>query len=348
VNLNAINQSTLAARGINLNNPADVTLLTDALNNPAVVARGFGSPYPGFPVNQTLAQSLRPFPQFTTINDLWSPLGGTWYNSLQLKATKRFSHGLSFLSTFVWEKTMTRGTENGEPNPGTTGGAVVNDVFNRQIDRYISAYDQPFLYNLSINYVTPGITKNKIVSWVARDWTYGAFLQYASGIPIQVPLANNNLVSAVFQNTFANRVPGQPLFTKDLNCHCYDPQATFVLNPAAWTNPPAGQFGGSAAFYGDYRSQRRPVENMNLGRTWRIKERANFNLRIEFTNVFNRSYWNNPSNSNAQATQTRLPNGNTASGFGYINAISAVAGANVPVVTNISPRSGVLVGRFTF
>ena len=348
-NLNAINPNVLASRGISLTNPAQVALLTDALNNPAVVAAGFGgSPYPGFPQTQTLGQALRPYPQFTTIAINWNPVGDTWYDSVQLKATKRFSRGLTFLSTFVWQKSLTSGSELGQINPGTTGNAVANDVFNRKIDKYMSAFDQPFLFNISLTYVTPKLNTNKILSYIARDWTYGAFLQYASGTPIEVPLANNNLSNAIFQTTFANRVPGQPLYTVNLNCHCYDPNATFVLNPNAWANPPAGQFGASAAYYSNYRTQRHPVENMNLGRTWRIKERASFNMRIEFTDIFNRAFWNNPSNSNFQATQTRLPNGNTASGFGYINTQTTTTGANIPVVLNIQPRNGVLIGRFTF
>jgi hypothetical protein len=109
-----------------------------------------------------------------------------------------------------------------------------------------------------------------------------------------------------------------------------------VLNPNAWANPPVGQFGSSAAYYNYYREQRHPMENMNLGRTWRVKERASFNLRIEFTNVFSRSLWNNPSNSNFQLTQTRLPNGNTASGFGYINTITTATGATGPTAVQIS------------
>ena len=348
-NLNAINPATLAAKGINLNNPSDVALLSLPLSNPAVIARGFTKPYPTFPLTQTLAQSLRPFPQFTTIPTYWDPLGDTSYDSMQLKVTKRLSHGLNFLSNFVWSKSMDTGTEIGEPNPGTTGGAVVNDVFNRGIDHYLSAYDIPLAFNISLTYITPRLNTNKVLSWIARDWTYGAFLQYQSGMPILAPYANNNLGSTLFAGTpgffgytgtFADRVPGQPLFTTNLNCHCYDPNATFVLNPNAWTNPPGGQFGTSAAYYNDYRYQRRPVENMNVGRTWPIKERMSFNLRIEFDNVFNRGYWGNPANGNAQMTQTRLPNGNTASGFGYINtqALTAQAG----------PRSGILVARFDF
>jgi hypothetical protein len=341
LNLNAIPFSRLSAAGININNSADAALLTQPLNSAAVVARGLGTPpYPGFPLTQSLAQALRPFPQFTTINVLWDPLGDSWYDALQVKTTKRLSNGLSFVSTFSWQKNLVSGAEIGDPLTGANG--VINDVFNRKNQKDISVYDQPFLFNISAAYTTPKLNANKVLSWVARDWTYGAFLQYASGFPIAAPTANNNLNSTVFQNTLADRVPAQPLYTVDLNCHCYDPNKNFALNPAAWVNPPVGQFGTTAAYYSDYRTQRRPTENMNVGRTWRLKERYTFNLRFELTNVFNRGFWGNPSASNAQATQTRLANGNTASGFGYMNAVTpGFTGGSVP-------RNGLIVGRFTF
>jgi len=38
-------------------------------------------------------------------------------------------------------------------------------------------------------------------------------------------------------------VPGQPLFTQDLNCRCFDPNTTFVLNPKAWSDPAAASSG---------------------------------------------------------------------------------------------------------
>jgi hypothetical protein len=47
----------------------------------------------------------------------------------------------------------------------------------------------------------------------------------------------------------------------------------------AWENPPVGQYGTAAAYYSDYRLQRRPAENMPLRRTFRIKERATLNIR---------------------------------------------------------------------
>ena len=66
----------------------------------------------GFPAHGTVAQSLRPFPQFTTApTALWAPLGDNWYNSLQLKVIKRLSHGLDLSYNFTWSKTLNNGIE---------------------------------------------------------------------------------------------------------------------------------------------------------------------------------------------------------------------------------------------
>ena len=337
ININAITPQILANYGLNLNNAADLKILTSNLNSANAGSFQNQVPYAGFPTTSTVAQSLRPYPQFGNLTTWWSPLGKTWYDSLQAKATKRFSHGLTVTSVFTWQKQLAMGSANA-PTVGSSVGAV-NDVFNRAQNKYLSQYDQPFLFNLSATYTVPKVGSNKIVSWAARDWTVGAFLAYSSGMPILAPAAQNALANVLFRGTYANRVPGVPLFTKDLNCHCIDPNKDFVLNPAAWTDPPAGQFGTSAAYYDDYRYQRRPVENFNLGRTFRIREGMTFNVRAEFTNIFNRTEMGNPTSVNAKATQTtQAATGKPTAGFGYINS-SSVAG---------QPRAGTIVARFQF
>ena len=109
-----------------------------------------------------------------------------------------------------------------------------------------------------------------------------------AGLPIQSPVSNNGLSSLLFQSTFQNRVPGAPLFLHNLNCGCYDPNTQLVLNPAAWTDAGAGQWGTAAAYYEDYRYQRRPLESMSLGKRFPIKERMVFSIRVELFNIFNR------------------------------------------------------------
>jgi hypothetical protein len=244
-------------------------------------------------------------------------------------------------SVYTWQRQLATAPDIA-PTAATTGGQVTNDVFNRANQKYLSGFDQPQIFNISLNYTVPAWKSGKglalkTASWVLRDWTLGTFLNYSSGLPIAAPAAQNQLATLLFRGTFANRVAGQPLFSQDLNCHCFDPNKDFVLNPSAWSQPAAGQWGTSAAYYNDYRYQRRPSENMAFGRTFRVKERATLNVRLEFNNIFNRTYMVNPVSANAQATQT-VTNGKTSAGFGWINTASVLN----------PPRNGTLVARFQF
>jgi hypothetical protein len=231
----------------------------------------------------------------------------------------------------------------------------INDVFNRAQNKYLSSLDRPLVSNINITYTAPApsFTQNKIARYAMRDWTLGALLTYASGTPILVPNASANLLSTqLFQtNSYLNRVPGQPLFLQDLNCHCFDPTKTLVLNPAAWSLPAAGTFGTSAAYYDDYRNQRHPVENFNVGRTFRIRESMSLALRAEFVNIFNRTVLPNPSSTTPLTPATcfvsgvsgasgacTTPGATIASGFGFIQTAAIPGGT----------RTGQIVARFRF
>ncbi|HEY6342905.1 MAG TPA: TonB-dependent receptor [Bryobacteraceae bacterium] len=229
---------------------------------------------------------------------------------------------------FTWQKNLIMGAER-EPNFATAASGSVHDVFNRPINKYISEFDQPRLLLIDASYITPRIGGNEALSWLAGDWTFGVFLAYRSGLPLEVPNAQTSpsMANLVGQPTFADRVPGVPLFTVDLNCHCYDPRNVYVLNAKAWVGPPPGQFGTATAYYSDYREHRRPSENADFGRTFRIKERVTLNIRAEFTDIFNRAFIPDPGTgattvggaptilnlTNATATvYVRNPNGTTA------------------------------------
>jgi hypothetical protein len=348
VNYNAINPAALVARGLDPTIAANRTLLTSQICAPAAVAAGFKLPYASFPCTATVAQSLRPFPQYGTISALFAPLGKTWYNAMHFKLTQRLSHGLMLTSNIVWAKAETMGAPGISPGGSATDG-LINNVFNRPVNKILSAFDQPLAWVTGLNYTVPSLRVSskpmKVASWALGYWTFGTLLSYASGLPTPAPASNNSLNSVIYQSTFQNRVPGVPLYNvPDINCHCYDPSATFVLNKAAWTDAPGGPFGTAAAFYTDYRYQRRPSENMSLSRQFRITERMSLNMRLEFNNIFNRATPPDPVATNPQASQVRASNGNTVSGFGFINT-AAVAGG----VSGLSgPRNGTIVARFVF
>jgi hypothetical protein len=146
----------------------------------------------------------------------------------------------------------------------------------------------------------------------------------------------NNLL---FQNTRFNRLEGQSVFTVDPGCHCIDPNKnTQILNPGAWQDVPAGQWGVSAPTYADYRWVRQADEQISVGRVFPIKERVNFSFRIEMFNAFNRVTLPAPTATNPGQTPTFDSQGRQTGGFGFINTINGINGA----------RTGQLVARIQF
>jgi hypothetical protein len=351
VNYNANTPQSLLADGIDITTAAGRAILNAPIGS--VNAGSFLNklPYAGFPLTSTVAQSLRPYPQFTTAPaPLWAPLGDNWYNSLQLKVVKRLSHGLDVNYNFTWSKTLTNGIEGQE-----------NDIFNRSTNKFLSGSDRPLVSNINISYTVPVApwAGNKILKYVLSDWQTGALLTYASGTPILVPTSTNSLNTSFFLPTasYMNRVPGVPLFLQDLNCHCFDPTKTLVLNSAAWVNSAAGTYSSSPAYYNDYRNQRHPTENFNIGRNFRIRESMSLSIRAEYVNIFNRTALPAPSAGNAPGapsplaaatcfasgttggTTTTCPAGFTyQGGFGFEQ--TAALGTGV--------RTGQIVARFRF
>jgi hypothetical protein len=346
VNYNAITQDRLNSFGLSLDNSADRSILAASITSSAAGRFRNQSPFPGF--TGTVAQSLRPYPQFNGgLAGFWAPLGNAWYDALQLKVVKRLSHGFDFTYNFTYSKEIDTLSIGNATNRGP------GDVTNRANLKSLSANSRPFISGFGANYTVPKYFSNKMVTAAVTGWQIGTFLQYASGLPFAPPSATitPSMGSLTFQNTSMNRVPGEPLFNVDLNCHCYDPNTTFVLNPKAWANPAPGQF-GSGTYYGDFRRQRRPVESFTIGRNFRFKERANLSIRAEWTNIFNRAFYNDPTATNPLAVQQRAggnnsdPNGQTTAGYGFIN--NAVLNQGTFSAAQGAPRSGQIVARITF
>ena len=336
--INGLTTQRLSQVGLSVTNSANQSLLRSTFASGLPQAAGFALPYAGFPLTSTLAQALRPFPQFTNIKILWDPKGNAWYDALQAKLTQRFKHGLNGQVAFTYSKELT-----------TAEGANVNDVYNLPVQKAISASSLPLVAVIAFNYEIPKAPiQNAVVSAITRGWTLGGSLRYQSGLPIESPFATNNLGALLprqaANETFANPT-GQPFFTEAPNCHCFDPNKTFVLNPAAWTQPAAGQWGDAAPYYNNYRWQRQPAENMSLGRMFRIKERFTFQFRAEFFNIFNRNFLTSPTATNSTATQVVNSAGQTVSGFGWINTsvTNIQTGGAIPTT-----RNGQLVARLTW
>jgi len=368
--------------GINVANPADGNLLLTPINSPAVLARfpylaNPNSVYPGFPATEPLIAALVPYPQWYggIPPFLGPPMGDTWYDSLQVKFTKRLSHGLTSQIAYTYQKELTNGV-NSNTSYLTPDAPLINDIFNTALNKQLSGFDIPQELIISFSYQTPtwkaSGTGMHALSWLTRDWTLSGVLRYQNGMLIRTPASNNNLLTELGVGpsnnpalwgggtTFQNRVAGAPLFLVDPNSK-FDPTQQLALNPAAWTDAPAGQFGVSAPYYNDFRWQRQPAESLGFGRVFRLKERLSLQVRAEFYNIFNRMFYALPADSApiglanlpAVTPQTPTARGNTyatsnpattqtgllSAGWGYVNWVNG---------GSATPRSGQLIARFTF
>ncbi|HEY2015659.1 MAG TPA: hypothetical protein VGH38_19280, partial [Bryobacteraceae bacterium] len=377
-----------ATTGLDVNDPAQLALLTSPISSPSVIAKfpALANPnnvYPGFPSYEPLNQALRPVPQWVGVPPfLGPPNGDTWYDSLQVKLTKRYSHGLTINGSYTWQKELVLGVNSATPYftagsggaaPGQPGPVVVNDVNNRMQNKQISSLERPQVLTLTFNYTTP---KNKFggdgagaktLQWVTRDWSIGGVLRYQSGQLLETPSANNNFLyqlgvgsqdnPALFSSPqgVENYVKGQPFFTPgfDPNSH-FDPTKTQVLNPNAWTQPGPAQFGVSAPYYIQNRWQRQPGESLSVARSFRIKEKYTIQVRAEFQNIFNRVFYTAPATGNGTGTATALAfnnpfpvagssSGALSAGYGYVNMFNGG-----PPTAPITPRTGQILARFTF
>src|SRR5579875_2697571 len=321
-------------------NYADYQLLLQPINSAAVMSRmkaaGVGNnglvlPYSGFPLTNSLLSALYPYPQFGNLAVTGSPTGRSRYDSLQMKATKRLSHGLQAAGAFTWEKSFAAANRQNFFNP-------TSSVWDLQ---------QIPLFQLTVNatYTTPSASfLNRYANTVIKDWQIGWFSVYQSGqflTPPTNPVTN-------FLTSEEYRVPGQPLYLVNINSNSQiNPYTQQVLNPNAWATVPAGGVGPAiGTLYSDFRGPRRPIENANLGRNFRVKEKYNLQIRVEFTNIFNRTFLPTPITSVAPPVPLTRNNLNQlTNGFGVMNVTAAV---NTVPTLNGASRSGTLIARFTF
>ena len=383
--LNALSVSDLARYGFTVGNTDDSKLLTPQIGQltagqlSTLASKGVFLPYGNFPLNQTVRQSLYPYPQYsqgitatgTGINPANAPLGNTWYDALQIQVTKRLSHGLTLNANYTYSKTLDLMSSP--------------DIFNRSLGKNYSANDLPNQFRLSAEYRTPrpkgglAFLSNRVVSNVLGDWAIGTYLQYQSAPALVRPTSTSSFPIS----NYLGRGPGaeqlaiDPATGKamspwsvdwtdlsgvhhtdplDVNCKCFDPTRTQVLNPNAWVNVPDGQWANNFTTLRDFRGIRYPTENMNVGRTFRIKERVTLNVRVEFSNAFNRLQLPQPNSSPNSLTkvttqsQPGIYQGAITGGFGVIGGAPAGFGttAPFPIAGTSGYRTGLLVGRLQF
>ncbi len=130
--------------------PASMLSMGAILNDSVSMHPQF-KPYTSFPDDLSVAQALRPYPQFYGVEEQFPYNTNSNYNSLQVTATRHLTKGLGFLAAYTWSKALGYVDANG---PGAYY-ATVQDYYNRRLERSVTEFNYPQDFKLTWVYETP-------------------------------------------------------------------------------------------------------------------------------------------------------------------------------------------------
>ena len=293
--------------------------------NNAAVYPCFGSdvaPCAEDPARATVAQALKPFPQYGRINNQLEGQGQSWYHALQLKIDRRFAQGFQFGASYTFSKLITNASEDlfGGGDVQTVGSddrsGIAQNIYDRQQLRAVSpshpyhVFVLNYLVELPFGRGKRFFDRGGIVNTLFGGWQISGIHRYQSGLPLVILNSEPGNVAFLglvgFQGNLRPNLTGQPILTGNP-----ETGTTFgLVNRAAFSNPPnfqtpptgdvtdpayAAYYANPLRFFGDAptvldKERIFPYysENFTLMKKTRLAETVIFEVRLEFFNLFNR------------------------------------------------------------
>jgi hypothetical protein len=218
-----------------------------------------------------------------------TPGAGSSFHALYIKYNKRFSNGLTILSSYQFSKAIDDASEN--------QGWIINeqfrDVNNRRLDRSISAHDVPQSFAASLIYELPfgkgkqfGANMPKAADLIVGGWDITSTFRFASGLPLRL-VAPNALATYGFsiQNARVDDL-------KNLNVSERIPTRWF--NTAAATAPAPFTLGNAPRFTPNLRADGTHHADVSLGKTFQLFEQVKMQFRGEAYNISNTPQFSPP------------------------------------------------------
>ncbi len=147
----------------------------------------------------TIAQGLVAFPQYSSVGDTWGNVGNYSYNSLQVTAIQRLSHGLTFHFNYTWSRNVGNDGTNRSgfdiPAAAISGGG--QNWHQGRIERSQTVVNSPHVINAFGVWSLPfGRGHLGGTNWMSRallsGWQLSGIYTYASGTPVLVTYGGCN------------------------------------------------------------------------------------------------------------------------------------------------------------
>jgi len=207
--------------------------------------------------------------------------GTSHYNALQASLQKRFSHGLTFLASYTWSKTLENADNivypyNDALNYGLANGFKLVDIPQNFVFSY--TYELPFGKG------KPLLNHSGIAGALAGGWSVNGITTFQAGQPLRVTVANNLLNNNGYSNPaniMCTSVSTPKMVSEWFDTSCFAP-------------PPAYTFGNSGI--GHFRGPGLNSWDFSIAKDTALgsSESMRFRLEADFFNLTNTAHFSNP------------------------------------------------------
>ncbi len=242
-------------------------------------------------------QLLRPYPQYSAINNTSNMAGDSTYHALQAKIEKRFGTGGTFLAAYTWSKLLSNSDTVTSWLEGT-GVGIVQDWNNASLDKSLASYNVAQHLVFSYVYDLPfGKGKRyaqslpKAADMLIGGWSMNGTTTLQSGYPILMTAQPTTLSS-----TFGGGTP-RPNYVGGCNSSISGSAQSRIsqwFNTACFTQPGPFAYGNEGRADASLTNQGIANWDVAVAKNFLITERYKLRFETEFFNIANRTQFSAP------------------------------------------------------
>ncbi len=254
--------------------------------------------------------------------------GSSWYNGLEASLTKRLSHGLQFLASYTFSKTLD--TDGASINQTSSGNALTLGDQNSPRQRWGRAsFNRPHRFIFSTTWTLPS-PPHGLPRALLGGWSLAAIATMQSGSALTIAETNSTNVFGISEDRAQLR--GQCEKSQLVRGGAVESKLNGYFNASCFTTPPiigadgiGTAFGNSATgiVNGPGQANLDLTFSKTVALNWPV-EKSSLQFRAEFYNALNHPQFANPDSDFTSPT------------FGVISS------------TAVNPRVGQLAVRFDF
>jgi hypothetical protein len=233
----------------------------------------------------TVAQLLRPHPQFGNIVAYGQNEAHSTYHSAQIKVERRFTDGLTFSGAYTFSKLIDDIT--GISVNVTFQAQNFQNAYNRRADKALSNFDVKHRFVASLSWELPigsgrRFFKSGLPAKVLGGFTLNSIVQAQSGFPLSISATNAALQGLAFIQLRPNLI-GDPVRS---GASVSDRLAQY-FNTAAFSQPAPYTLGNAPRTLSSVRAPTYFATSLSLARDFKMSEKTRLQFRAEVFNVFN-------------------------------------------------------------